>query len=211
MPEVTNMDPTRRNYEEADTWHSEKSESYNWGSQRDLFIARLTGGGRILDVGAGGSGRDIQNFKSQGFAVEGLDYSAAAVSSLRQQFPDLKFYEADMRATGLPNAAYKGIWACASLLNIPKSDVPTALAEFHRLLEDGGELFISVKEGAGEKMVPDKAGERFFSFFSPNELSALVKAAGFNVWKVEVLEDSWFTGNEIEPKPPAWICLHAVK
>ena len=47
---------------------------------------------------------------------------------------------------------------------IEKSEVPLALSEFKRILKMGGRLFISVKEGKGERMVPDRIGERFFSF-----------------------------------------------
>ena len=210
MPEL-NGDPTKKNYEAADAWHSEKSKGYDWSLQRDLFSSNLPKGARILDVGAGGSGRDIADFVGRGFVVEGLDYSAPAIASLRQQFPNLKSYEADMRSTGLENNSYQGIWACASILNIPKSDIASTLQEFRRLLQDGGQLFISVKKGEGERMVPDQAGERFFNFFSESELRELAETAGFVISRSDIVEDSQFTGKEAQPPLPAWICLHAVK
>lgn len=200
---------TKQNYEQADAWHQEKSLAFDWAKEIETFAKSAKKGGNILDVGSGGSGRDIATFQKMGFVVEALDYSGAAVAALRQRFPGGNFYEADMRATGLPDANYDGIWACASLLNIPKSDVPSTLLEFNRLLKEGGALFISVKKGEGERMVPDKAGERFFDFFSELELEQDVHAAGFKVKKIETVDENVYTGKE--DATTTWICVYAVK
>jgi len=209
---------TQSNYQGGDEYHREKSLGYNWNAQVDDFVSRLskTSKVRALDVGCGSSGRDIEAFRQRGIAVEGLDYSESAVTELRRRFPDSMFYEGDMRdmqETHLADGSYGGIWACASLLNTPREEVPKVLAEFRRLLVPNGVLFVSVKEDKKERerMIADKAGERFFKFFSEGELRQLVEAAGFQVQKSEVLEDSYFTGKDVRPKPPAWICLYATK
>ncbi len=151
-----NYDITKQNYETANEWHEEKSRGYLWTAEIEKFLSFLPlSAPRVIDIGCGGSGRDISQFLTRGAAVEGLDYSHAAIESAKQQFPHVPFYESDMTDTKLQSESYDGVWACASLLNLAKRDVPKALAEFNRILKPGGTLFVSVKKGDGERMVPD--------------------------------------------------------
>jgi ubiquinone/menaquinone biosynthesis C-methylase UbiE len=202
---------TKENYERGDTWHREKSLSYDWGKQVERFIVHLPPRAKVLDVGCGSSARDILDFKQRGIPVEGLDYSETAIAEMRGRYPEMKLHLADMGHTEFGNASFGGIWACASLLNIPKVKVPAVLREFRRLLPTNGALFISVKEDEKERerVVPDRAGERFFSFFSEAELRQLVTESGFKVDHLEIRDDSDFTGKAMQPKPPRWICLYA--
>jgi len=129
---------------------------------------------------------------------------------LKKQFPEGNFYEADLRETGIPSDTYDGVWSCAAILNTAKKDIPTVLSEFNRVLKKGGALFISVKEGEGERMVPDKAGERFFSFFKEAEIKSFLENAGFKVDHSEILPGTNFPGSEVQT-PPGWLCVYAIK
>jgi len=200
---------TQQNYESGADWHAEKSMSYNWNNQIGEFLTSLKDP-KVLDAGCG-AGRDIEEFIKRGIQVDGIDFSSQAISKIKTKFPEGNFLVGDIMQTGLPEKTYGGVWACASILNLKKEDVPTALNEFNRLLESDGKLFISVKEGTEEKFVVDKVGERFFSFFSEDELKSLVEASGFSVEKTEVLEDSALTGKKSEKPVPNWICLYATK
>lgn len=208
---MKHYEKTKQNYESGADWHAEKSGYYDWNAQIDAFVNRLQPSPRILDAGCGGSGRDIDEFRKRGMQIDGLDYSEQAIKKLREKFPDSKFIVSDLRAIALPHDSYNGVWACASVLNLSKDDVPVALSEFRRLLKTGGELFISVKEGEGEKIIPDKSGERFFSFFSDQELTKLVEGAGFSVERTEFVDEKSLTGKDLQPSPPRWICLYAIK
>lgn len=200
---------TQQNYESGVEWHAEKSASYNWDNQMDEFLLNLKNP-KIVDVGCG-AGWNIEKFISRGIKVDGVDFSSKAIDKIKKKFPDGNFIVADIRETGLPDESYDGVWASASILNLKKEDVPTAINEFNRLLKTDGKLFISVKEGTEERFVVDKVGERLFSFFSEDELKALVEASGFSVEKTEVLEDSVLTGKGSEKPVPNWICLYAIK
>ncbi len=199
---------TQKDYDKGVEWHIQKSLSYNWSDQIDRFVKALHGN-RVLDAGCGG-GRDIAEFLKRGYQIDGLDYSGITVRKCRENFPEATFYEGDIRKMNLPNNEYDGLWVCASILNLKKFDVPDTLSEFRRVLKKDGQLFISVKEGEGERMVSDQAGERFFSFYSVDELVGLVRDAGFNVTHSKIVPDSDLTGKVADPVKPAWICLYAI-
>jgi hypothetical protein len=97
--------------------------------------------------------------------------------------------------------SFEAVWACASLLHIPKSLLPDVLRRLHKALVRNGVLFASVQEGVGEKTSADG---RFFSFYERPEIMRLVEAAGFvvfDVWESEdVLQD---------PRQIRWINLLA--
>ncbi len=205
-------DVTKKNYEIANEWHEQKSLNYMWTSQLESFLALLDGGRgkKVLDAGCGGSGRDIEQFRKHEVVVEGLDYSHAAIESLRKKFPSGTFYEADLTKTDLRDVQYDGVWACASILNLTKADAHSALSEFKRVLKPNGVLFVSVKEGEGERMLPDKSGERFFNFYSKDEIQSAVKKAGFETDHIEVMDDT-FNQSSSGATLPRWISIYAKK
>jgi SAM-dependent methyltransferase len=201
---------TRENYDRAVDWHEQKSDSYDWSTQRSKFLAGLPGT-RILDAGCG-TGRDIGAFLEAGTKVEGMDFSKASLERVQEKYPGVPVFEGDLRETlEQDEGAYDGIWACAAILNLSKADGKHALREFYRLLTESGKLFVSVKAGEGERMVSDQAGERLFSFYSPEELRALVSEAGFDVDEVTEASDEELTGVKGTSEKPGWICLYAEK
>jgi|TARA_B100001971_G_scaffold102827_1_gene94739 ubiquinone/menaquinone biosynthesis C-methylase UbiE len=205
---MDNYEKTKEDYDSKVNWHTEKSISYDWKAQIDRFIKSLKGI-IVLDAGCGG-GRDIKEFIRNSLEVDGIDYSKKTLKACKEKFPETKFYEGDIRNTKLPSNKYDGIWACASILNLKKEEVPTVLSEFKRILKPEGTLFISVKEGIGESMVPDQAGERFFSFYSLDELKKPIQEAGFKITHTKIISDKELTGKAVEPVKPNWICIYAV-
>ncbi|HLC65259.1 MAG TPA: class I SAM-dependent methyltransferase [Candidatus Nanoarchaeia archaeon] len=196
---------TKENYDKGIDWHIQKSLSYSWVTQIDRFVKKLKGN-RVLDAGCGG-GRDIKEFIKRGIKVDGIDYSRETIKRCRKVFPQVKFYVGDLRKMNLPNREYDGVWACASILNLKKKDIPKALSEFKRVLKKGGKLFVSVKGGKGERLIRDQAGERFFSFFSSGEIKGLLEKSGFKVAYLEIISDAKL--KMFDPLKPNWICLYA--
>src|SRR5579885_515575 len=105
---------------------------------------------RILDAGCG-PGRDSKWFRERGFHVIGVDLSAGMLAEARRRVPDVEFRQADLRRLNFPDGYFDGIWCCASLLHLPRNDVPAVLASFRRLL-DHGFLYVAVKVGQGEEV-----------------------------------------------------------
>ncbi|HET9223492.1 MAG TPA: class I SAM-dependent methyltransferase [Roseiflexaceae bacterium] len=146
---------------------------------RQRFTALLAPGARVLDVGCG-PGWEGAFLRDLGLRAYGLDRSRGMLAEARGL--RLPLMLADMRALPLPGSSLDGLWASASFLHIPKRDGPAVLREFCRVLRQGGALYIGVKEGDGERWVEQRPGhQRFFAFYQPEELDALLAAHGFAV------------------------------
>ena len=61
---------------------------------------------------------------------------------------------ADMRAIPFADASFDGVWASASLLHLPRSELAVALREINRILRSDGLLFASVKTGTHDIVWP---------------------------------------------------------
>ena len=138
------------------------------------FLELLPSAAEILDAGCG-TGRDAAAFLARGYAVVAFDASPAMVCraeklGVNAQVMTLQNMSCDKH--------FDGIWACASLLHLPKSEVAGVLECLARVTRDNGVLFVSLKEGDGERFAEDG---RFFSYFRLPEFTSLLQAAPWSV------------------------------
>lgn len=198
MTPHTPPDPTRQTYDE----HAAAIADRFWRIQLDrawqTFLTALPPQASIIDIGSG-AGRDVNHFIEQGHTAIGLDYSAGLLAEAAQRGAG-SFIQADMRALPLAANCFDGAWLSASLLHLPKPDVPGVLKAVYARLKPGGILYISLKAGHGEEW-ENREGPRFFSYFTAEEIKQLTAAAGFS------LRQSW------QDKTPklTWINLLAEK
>ncbi len=146
------------------------------------FAALVGPHGRVLDVGCG-AGFDTAVLRQQGLRAVGVDLSWGMMQAGRRHGVAETFVQADMRALPFA-AALDGIWACASLLHVPRAQVPAVLRSFAALLKPDGALYLSVKVGDDEAWTADKYGRqqfRFFTYWQPDTLDPLLAAAGFHI------------------------------
>ena len=113
------------------------------------FLALVPRGGRILDAGCG-SGRDSMAFLNAGYEVVSIDASSKMVAAtsaltgrtaLKISFREMSFVN-----------EFDGIWACASLLHMPRSMLPAVLLRLERALKPAGHLYMSFKYGDSERI-----------------------------------------------------------
>jgi len=80
---------------------------------------------------------------------------------------------------------FDGIWACSSLLHVPKVEIDDVVARISRALKAGGILYTSFKYGEGEVV----SGARFFNNYSVDSFSLLLKnhpsLRVVKMWKTE--------------------------
>lgn len=163
--------------------YAKKVEEYGPVPERDKFISFLPKGAKILDAGCG-SGRDSRYFVSKGFNVMGVDLSEKLLEIAKQNNPSITFFKQDLRKLDFPQESFDGIWACASLHHLRRSEVPKVLKKFFSLLKPRGALFVLVKEGTGEEDVQESLSSglpRHYVYYSLNELKKLLEDAGFSI------------------------------
>jgi SAM-dependent methyltransferase len=146
------------------------------------FLSLVPAGGRILDAGCG-SGRDSRHFLEQGYEVVAFDGSAEMARKaseflgrevLHLLFEDMQFQD-----------EFDGIWACASLLHVPKAELPEVLQKLANALKPGGFLFVSFKKGDAERRKEDG---RFFTDMDEGTFRKLLE----EVPELR-LEEAWLT------------------
>jgi 2-polyprenyl-3-methyl-5-hydroxy-6-metoxy-1,4-benzoquinol methylase len=132
------------------------------------FLELIPMGGKILDAGCG-SGRDSLNFTKKRYSVTAFDNSEKLVRFatellgqpvLLMSFDDLVFQN-----------EFDGIWACASLLHVPKIEMRGALSRLASALKTNGILYVSYKYGETEEV----RGGRHFSNYTESSLGRLVQ------------------------------------
>lgn len=134
------------------------------------FLNRLPKFASILDLGSG-SGIYSDYFKSSGFNPVCLDISRAMI--LRAKNKGLSAIIGDFENLPFPSETFEGIFACASLLHLPKYSFSGALSGICKVLTPNGLLFLEMKEGLYETMVPFPKQpnlSRWFSCYSHDEL-----------------------------------------
>jgi ubiquinone/menaquinone biosynthesis C-methylase UbiE len=181
----------------------------NLRPQRDFeaFCRTVIPHGLILDAGCGW-GRDCQAFADRGFSVIGVDLSTEMLTIARQLAPTCIFLQADLRRLPLNDSCVDGIWCCAGLLHLERSQIPQALLEFKRVLKTGATCCIMVKKGAGEGITNgghSRGMPRFFTYFHEDEIREQCTSQGF------IIHESHTTGKQKSRKKKGsnreWICL----
>ena len=139
-------DATLRFYAEAAPTYAARTRDLPDPELHD-FIAALPPGARVLELGSGG-GRDAGIMLAQGLDVlptdASLELAAEAERRIGRPVTIMAFHELDAVD------AYDGVWASASLLHAPKSELTSDLTRIHRALRLGGLFVASFKAGTGE-------------------------------------------------------------
>lgn len=138
-----------------------------FGSLQNRFAAMLPDGGRILDLGCG-SGRDSLAFLNAGFQVDAVDGSAA-MAKAASALTGLPVAHA-LFADYAPPHTYDGIWACSSLLHLPRKNLAPTINKYAAHLHPGGVFYMSFKLGTFEGM----RNGRWFTDLDERAFTALI-------------------------------------
>ena len=117
---------------------------------QNVFLSKLVKGSAILDFGCG-SGRDTKYFLSQGYYVEAIDGSLE-LCKLASQYTGIQVRHMLFRELSAIHK-YDGIWACASILHLPWSELAGVMRKMQAALKANGIIYTSYKYGtfSGER------------------------------------------------------------
>jgi SAM-dependent methyltransferase len=151
-------------------------------SLRSKFLIHIPDAGDIFDAGCG-SGRDALAFQRAGYDVTSFDASLemCRVARLHTKLPVIQMTFREM----MWDCAFDGIWACASLLHVPRVELPEVLLRFVRALRPGGVLYASFKYGTKERMVDG----RWFTDMTEPALRSLFRSIGLNTVECWITND----------------------
>lgn len=177
----------------AETYFETTKDLAGMNDVYDPFLAMIPKGGHILDAGCG-SGRDSKNFKDKGYKITAFDASKPladkASDFIGQKVLNMKFN--DVR----DKEKYDGVWACASLLHVPKDEIDESLSRLADSLKPGGVLYASFKDG-NEESVDGKG--RFFSYYDEAALEQLINKHP----NLELIK-FWQNGDTLNRKGTIW-------
>jgi len=157
------------------------------------FINELPQRSNVIDIGCG-VGRDVKYLIEQGINTIGIDLSVEMLNEAKKIVPLAKFYEMDMRNIEFSENSFNGIWACASVLHMPKFFISHILDEFYRILKKGGILFLSMQEGDVEEFHEPEG--RFFTYYKKDELTDILIQNKFDIFDVNSKESGKNTFNK---------------
>ena len=192
------IDTTLQYYQENAGVFVEGTVSADMHDARTRFLRLLPSQAYILDFGCG-SGRDTKAFLEQGCRVDAADGSAelcrmatelTGIQVKQMLFEELSTVE-----------QYDGIWACASILHLPRKELGGILQKISDALKPGGVLYSSFKYGGFEGI---RRG-RYFTDLTEDSLAGLMA----EVSSLQIVE-TWIT-NDVRPgrEEERWINILA--
>ena len=157
--------------------------SVDFKQTQDRFLDKLPDGAYVLDFGCG-SGRDTKYFKDRGYIVDATDGSEElckiASDYIGVYVRQMLFEELDAVEK------YDGIWACSSILHLPRLTLAEVIMKMARALKCRGVVYTSFKYGNFE-------GERNGRYFTDFTLESF-KEYLQDIKEFEI-EEYWITGD----------------
>jgi ubiquinone/menaquinone biosynthesis C-methylase UbiE len=183
-------------------WYDKNAEKYANTTEQHAspeqikeFVDLLPLHAKVLDAGCGG-GRDTGLLQEAGIQATGLDLSSGLITEAKKRHPDISFVQGSFLELPFADSSFDGIWAHASLLHLETvDDVKKALSEFNRTLKPNGILHVLVKAQTNNEktaIFSDSLSghDRFFQYFTQEELQGLLQHQGFESIKIKQYKET---------------------
>jgi SAM-dependent methyltransferase len=177
----------------AEDWAKDHQGDTRWLECTARFASLLPQHARVLDAGCG-SGLKAKFFEDRGVRVLGIDFSEKFLQIARRTAPASDFRLLDLRDIRTLSEEFDGVFAQASLLHIPKTEIFSVIEGMVSRLVPRGLLYIAVKTrlpgSPEEEMVTENDYgydyERFFSYYTMEEMRSYVDRLGLSLVDAEV-------------------------
>lgn len=157
--------------------------SVDFEETQNRFLEMLEPGAFILDFGCG-SGRDTKYFLERGYRVDAVDgseelcrFASAYTGTVVRRMLFQELDELDK---------YDGIWACSSILHLPKWELKAVFEKMIDALKEKGYIYTSFKHGDFE----GERNGRYFTDFTIDTFTEFIQ----DMNGLKIL-DYWITGD----------------
>lgn len=150
---------------------------------QERFLRLLDANTSILDFGCG-SGRDTKYFLEKGYQVTATDGSSE-LCRLASEFTGIEVKEMLFQELDATNQ-YDGIWACSSILHLPKKELLPVIQKMCEALKDNGIIYTSFKYGDFE----GERNGRYFTDFTEKTFQEVIE----KIPKLTI-EEHWITSD----------------
>lgn len=145
----------------------EQTSNASMSVMMEAFLEEIPKESKILDLGCG-SGRDTKAFMDLGYQVTAVDGSLK-ICEEASTFTGMAVRQMDFMELEEVDE-YHGIWACASILHVPYSELEELFGKLYRALKQDGILYVSFKYGSFEGM----RNERYFTDMTMDRLRPIL-------------------------------------
>lgn len=178
----------------AEAYTDENEDRIHMEKDIKKFASFMPKNARIVDLGCGVGydSRDLVLAKND-LRITGIDNSEEMLKKFHEITSGLPSIQEDMMKVIFKKGSLDGVWMNASILHLSKKDGKILLNRILGWLKPGGYLYLQVKQGEGEKVVPvTKYGRndlsRFYSFYKEDELKGLLSGIGYLVDNVNTYD-----------------------
>jgi SAM-dependent methyltransferase len=173
----------------VDTWESWSAQiaddpRHEWAAD---LASRLEDGARVLELGCGGGTRETRELAAR-FRLTGVDLSERQLERARERVPGAEFVHGDLTSVSFDDASLDAVVAFYVFNHVPRELLAPTFERIHRWLVPGGLFMASLGASDLDGWTGDFLGApSFFSGFEPETNAHLVRAAGFDLVRDEVV------------------------
>jgi cyclopropane fatty-acyl-phospholipid synthase-like methyltransferase len=181
-----------------DTWEAWSAQivddsRHAWATD---LASRLEDGARVLELGCGGGARETRELAAR-FSLTGVDLSERQLDRARARVPGATFVRGDLTEIDFASGSFDAVVAFYVFNHVPRELLAPVFARVHRWLAEGGLFMAAFGASDLEAWTGDFLGaQTFFSGYEPATNAQLVRGAGFEFLRDEVVEIA-------EPEGPA--------
>lgn len=151
------------------------------------LVSRLQKGARVLELGCGAGVPDTKRLAAR-FQVTGVDVSAEQVRRASAAVPEVEFIHADFTTLELEPESLDAVVSFYAFNHVPRELLAPTFARIRRWLVPGGLLMTALGSSDTEGWTGDWLGApTFFSSFPPETNTRLVREAGFEILRNELV------------------------
>ncbi len=165
----------------AVAWDADR-QCLNWDDRpwHDRFVAALSKGARVLDLGCGSGAPVAVNMVASGLGVTGVDASPSLIALCRARMPRQRWIVGDMRVPQV-QGTFDGILAWDSFFHLRPEHQRCMFDIFARHAAPSSVLMFNAGPAYGEAIGEYRGDPLYHASLDPREYERLLDGIGFDI------------------------------